>query len=72
MAAWLAIEGRQITAPKELLDRLAARLDAAGAHIDRMGISTATLHPQLVAWGCFWRRDLRGVAGAHEVFTVQD
>ena len=58
MAAWLAIEGRQITAPKELLDRLAARLDAAGAHIDRMGISTATLHPQLVAWGCFWRRGL--------------
>ena len=58
MAAWLAIEGRQITAPKDLLDRLAARLDAAGAHIDRMGISTATLHPQLVAWGCFWRSGL--------------
>ena len=56
MAAWLAIEGRRITEPKELIEHLAARLDAAGAHIDRIGVSMTTLHPQLVAWGCFWRR----------------
>ena len=56
MAAWLAIEGRRLTAPKELIEKLAARLDAAGAHIDRIHFSTVTLHPQLVAWGCSWRR----------------
>ena len=56
MAAWLAIEGRRITEPKQLIERLAARLDAAGAHVDRIGVSMTTLHPQLLAWGCFWRR----------------
>ncbi|HTP62800.1 MAG TPA: adenylate/guanylate cyclase domain-containing protein [Burkholderiales bacterium] len=56
MAAWLAIEGRRITDPAELLTGLAARLDAAGARLDRLNFSVATIHPQLVAWGCFWRR----------------
>ena len=56
VAAWLAIEGRRITDPKELVGRLAERLDAAGARLDRFGFSMATLHPQLIAWGCFWRR----------------
>ena len=56
VAAWLAIEGRRITDPKALIEGLTARLDAAGARIDRLGVSTNTLHPQLVAWGCFWRR----------------
>jgi len=56
VAAWLAIEGRRVMDPAELLKGLAARLDAAGAHVDRMTFSVATLHPQLVAWGCIWRR----------------
>jgi adenylate cyclase len=56
VAAWLAIEGRRITEPKALIERLAERLDAAGARVDRIGVSMTTLHPQLVAWGCFWRR----------------
>ncbi len=56
VAAWLAIEGRRLRAPKDLVEQLAARLEGAGARIDRLGISTTTLHPQLVAWGCFWRR----------------
>jgi adenylate cyclase len=59
VAAWLAIEGRRLSTPEDLLERLAERLDAGGAHIDRIGISTTTLHPQLVAWGCFWRRGER-------------
>ena len=49
VAAWLAIEGRRITDPKALIEGLTARLDAAGARIDRLGVSTNTLHPQLVA-----------------------
>lgn len=56
VAAWLAIEGRRLTEPEALIEGLAARLEAAGARIDRVGVSTTTLHPQLVAWGCFWRR----------------
>jgi adenylate cyclase len=56
VAAWLAIEGRRIADPESLLTGLTERLDAAGARIDRLGISVVTLHPQLVAWNCFWRR----------------
>jgi adenylate cyclase len=56
VAAWLAIEGRRIGEPKALIKGLAARLDAAGARLDRLAFSAVTLHPQLVAWGCFWRR----------------
>jgi len=67
VAAWLAIEGRRITDPVALLTGLAARLDAAGGHIDRLSISVGTLHPQLVAWGCVWRRGegARMFEGAH-------
>jgi len=33
-----------------------AQLDAAGAGIDRISISSSTLHPQLLAWGIRWSR----------------
>jgi len=56
VAAWLAIEGRLIGDPEKLLEGLSARLDAAGARFDRLNFSVATLHPQLLAWGCFWKR----------------
>jgi len=59
VAAWLAIEGRLIDDPERLLEGLAARLDASGASMDRLNFSVATLHPQLVAWGCFWKRGER-------------
>jgi adenylate cyclase len=56
VAAWLAIEGRLIAEPKALLVALAGRLDAAGARVDRLSMSVVTLHPQLLAWVCTWRR----------------
>jgi len=56
VAAWLMVEARHITSPQELIEKLAARLDAAGARVDRLVVSLTTLHPQLVAWGCFWKR----------------
>ena len=56
VAAWLAIEGRRIAKPEALLVALAGRLDAAGARVDRLSMSVVTLHPQLLAWVCTWRR----------------
>src|SRR6185436_6326315 len=56
VAAWLAIEGRSLTDVAALMTGLAGRLDAVGAQVDRMGISVATLHPQMLAWNSFWRR----------------
>ena len=50
------IEGRHITDPIALLDSLAARLNAAGARIERLGFTIRTIHPQLLAWGCYWSR----------------
>jgi adenylate cyclase len=56
VAGWLMIEGRRIADPQALLADLARRLDAAGARIDRLSFSVATLHPQLLAWNCRWGR----------------
>ncbi|MEO8142615.1 MAG: GAF domain-containing protein, partial [Betaproteobacteria bacterium] len=56
VAAWLAIEGRRIADPAELANSLMARLDDAGAGIDRISISSSTLHPQMLAWGIRWSR----------------
>ncbi len=56
VAAWLAIDGRRIADPVAFLAALAARLDAAGARIDRLGFTLGTIHPQILAWGCFWTR----------------
>jgi len=58
------IEGRHITEPRELLASLAARLDAAGARIERIGFTIRTIHPQVVAWGCYWSR--KGGSGIFE------
>jgi adenylate cyclase len=56
VAAWLMVEGRHVRDPVVLLETLARRLDAAGAHIDRLGFTLGTIHPQILAWGCFWSR----------------
>ena len=56
VGAWLMLEGRHITDPVQLLDALVTRLNAAGAHIDRFGFTMVTIHPQVLAWGCFWDR----------------
>ena len=53
---WLLNEGRKIKDPSVLLTQLVAKLDDVGAHIDRIRISSRTLHPQLVALGVIWNR----------------
>jgi adenylate cyclase len=69
VAAWLMVEGRHIVDPVELLNALAQRLDAAGARLERLGYTLGTIHPQILAWGCFWRRGDSAVefAGWHGV-----
>jgi len=71
VAAWLMIEGRRIGEPAALLAALAAQLDAAGAHVDRLVLTCTTIHPQLLAWGCRWRRGegATGFTGLHGVET---
>ena len=56
VAVWLLTEGRLLTEPTALLTGLTAQLDAAGAHVDRVRLSSQTLHPQLLAWGIWWSR----------------
>jgi adenylate cyclase len=56
VGAWLILEGRRITDPVALLDALVERLDAAGARVDRLGFTMITIHPQVLAWGCYWNR----------------
>jgi adenylate cyclase len=56
VGAWLLIEARLITDPLVLADALAGRLNAAGAGIDRLGFTVRTIHPQVLAWGCYWTR----------------
>jgi adenylate cyclase len=56
VGAWIMIEGRHIGDPIALLDALAARLNAAGAGVERLGFTIRTIHPQLLAWGCYWTR----------------
>ncbi len=56
IGVWLLSEGRKIRDPSVLLTQLVAKLDDAGAHIDRIRISSRTLHPQLVALGVIWNR----------------
>ena len=67
VGAWLMLEGRHITDPAALLDSLAARLDTAGARVDRLGFTTTTIHPQLLAWGVYWsrREGTRQFSGRH-------
>lgn len=54
VGGWLLGEARRLTDAVELIDALMARLDAAGASIDRFRLTCTTLHPQLIAWGVAW------------------
>lgn len=56
VATWLYTEGRHLRDVLVLLEGAAARLDAAGAQIDRLAIMSRTLHPQLVGWSARWSR----------------
>ena len=56
VAAWLLTQGRHFTDPRAFLAALVEQLDAADAHVDRMRISSSTLHPQLAALGISWSR----------------
>ena len=54
VGAWMMIEARLVADPLALLASLAERLNAAGAKVSRFGFTVRTLHPQLLAWGCYW------------------
>jgi hypothetical protein len=56
VAAWLLTRGRHITEPRAFLGALVEQLDAVDAHVDRVRISSSTLHPQLAALGISWSR----------------
>ncbi len=56
VAAWLLTDGRRITDPRLFIAALAERLDAVDARVDRIYISSPTLHPQLLALGVSWSR----------------
>jgi len=61
------IEARHIREPRALLDALAERLTAAGAAVGRLGFTIRTIHPQLLAWGCYWtaREGSKQFTGRH-------
>ena len=71
VGVWLLTEGRMIRDPAVLLNTLMEHLDAAGANIDRVRISSRTLHPQLVALGGLWNRSV-GAQPAHGPHGVQE
>ena len=68
---WLLTEGRKLRDPATLLAELMARLDAAGARVDRVRISSRTLHPQLMAFGIVWNRE-GGTELSNPTHGVQD
>ena len=56
VVVWLLTRGRLLTDPIELVNGLMAKLDEAGARVDRLRFVSGTLHPQLLAWGAVWSR----------------
>jgi adenylate cyclase len=56
IAGWLLEHGRRIAAPEELLDQLCRRLIDQGVPIDRVGLHSRTLHPQVAGTRVLWRR----------------
>ena len=69
VGTWLLVEGRFIADPMTLAEQMMQRLDAVGARIDRLRITSGTLHPQLAAVGLSWTRaeGARFWSGAHGV-----
>ena len=69
VATWLLTEGRFLADPMTLTETMMEKLDAAGARIDRLRISSGTLHPQLAAVGLSWTREngAQFWSGAHGV-----
>ena len=56
VATWLYTRGRFIADPMTLTEEMLMQLDAVGARIDRLRITSGTLHPQLAAVGLSWSR----------------
>jgi len=68
---WLLSDGRVMLDAAQLLSALMQRLDAAGARIDRVRLSSRTLHPQLMALGVLWSR-AAGSTLSHGAHGVQE
>lgn len=73
VATWLLTDGRLMTDARELVTALIARLETAGARIDRLRISSSTLHPQLAALGVSWSRgqEVQLWTGQHGVLNTE-
>ena len=56
VGTWLYTEGRHLRDAGTLIEALATQLDTAGASIDRIGLMSRTLHPQLAGWSVYWSR----------------
>jgi adenylate cyclase len=61
IAGWLLEHGRRIAAPEELLDQLCQRLIDQGVPIDRVGLHSRTLHPQVSGTRVLWRRGVERI-----------
>ena len=61
IAGWLLEHGRRIAAPEELLDQLCQRLIDQGVPIDRVGLHSRTLHPQVSGTRVLWRRGVQRI-----------
>ena len=62
IAGWLLEHGRRIAEPEELLDQLCQRLIDQGVPIDRVGLHSRTLHPQVSGTRVLWRRGVQRIA----------
>ncbi len=69
VASWLLNDARRLRDPVALVEGLAAKLDDAGAHIDRMAFMSRTLHPQFVGWAAHWSRKNGAKLGSLEHST---
>ncbi len=71
VATWLYTEGRRVRDAGALIEGVGAQQDAAGAHVDRLGLMSRTLHPQLAGWSARWSRvnGVRRDSIGHEVRT---
>ena len=69
VATWLLTRGRFVADAMTLTDQMMQQLDAVGARIDRLRITSGTLHPQLAAIGLSWTRaeGARFWSGVHGV-----
>ncbi len=73
LLGWLLTEQHRIKSADELLNGLTSRLLAEGAPVDRIRLSTRTLHPLIVAWGASWEAGTEATlwTGTYQVLLTE-